>query len=201
MKLGQRLQQYRDDARQKYGAQAFEVYDRFIAHLRDSGLANRCLKPGDAMPDFALPNAEGRVVSSHELLARGPLVISFFRGDWCPYCSMELQALSEILPDINLASATLVAITPDAAGNPLRTKRRFGIEYEILSDVDNGLGMQFGVVFLVPDNLRAEYERNGIDLPRRHGSSAVFLPIPATYVVDGSGIIRHADLEIGRAHV
>jgi peroxiredoxin len=195
MKLGQRLEQFREGSRQRLGPVVFGVYDQFIAHLRDSGFTDRCLKAGDRLPEFALPNAEGRMITSQELLARGPLVISFFRGDWCPYCSMELQALSEILPEINLAGATLVAVTPDTAGHPLRTKQRFGLQYEVLSDVDNGLGLRFGVVFLVPDSLRTAFGLKGIDLAQRHSGGGLFLPIPATYVCDATGTIRHADLD------
>ena len=195
MSLAERLIELRQQAAKRLGPAVFEIYDSCIDHLREINFIDGCLNVGDKIPEFALPNAEGQLVMSGELLARGLLVICFFRGDWCPYCSLELQALSEVLPRIRATGATLLAVTPDSAGHPLRTKRRFGLEYEVLSDLDNGLGLQFGVIFRVPDNLRRLYESNGIDLVSRHGNPEIFLPIPATYIVDRSGTIRHAELD------
>ncbi len=195
MTLNEKLAQIRERSKASLGAEIFEIYDRFIAHLRTQGFTQQCLKAGDRIPDFVLPNAEGRLIDSRDLLAQGPLAICFFRGDWCPYCRQELEALSGILPELEPAGATLVAITPDAAGHPMRMKRRFGVHYEILSDIDCSVGLQFGVVFKVPDSVRDAFTKLGIDLSQRHTNEGLFLPIPATFIVDQSGIIRHADLD------
>ncbi|MGO8920401.1 MAG: peroxiredoxin-like family protein [Stellaceae bacterium] len=173
------------------------AYEALVRDLARSGLGAEARKAGDTLPDFELPTVEGRLVSAAELLARGPLVVSFFRGGWCPYCTLELAALQQALPEIERLGATLVAITPDTGAAFAAAKRQNGLAYEVLSDVDNGLGLTLGIVFRVPEAIGAQYRRLGVDLGARHGTSddAWLLPLPATYIVDRAGIIRHAELD------
>ncbi len=174
-----------------------DVYEALVRDLAQSGLAAGARKAGETMPDFELPTVEGRLLSSAELLARGPLVMSFFRGGWCPYCTLELKALQRALPEIQRLGATLVAVTPDTGAALAAAKRKNGLGYEVLSDVDNGLGLTLGIIFRVPETVRALYRRLDINLGARHGTSddAWLLPLPATYIVGRSGIIRHAELD------
>ena len=139
-----------------------------------------------------LPDAEGRLVASDELLAQGPLVICFYRGDWCPYCRAMLAALQAAIPRIVAAGGRLVALTPDTGGRPLAIKRRQRLTYDILCDVDYAVGLQFGVVFQVPEAYRRRLAADGIDLPERHGSGGWLIPMPATFVADRDGIVRYA---------
>ena len=141
---------------------------------------------------FVLPNAEGRLVASDELLAQGPLVICFYRGDWCPYCRAMLAALQAALPRIVAAGGRLVALTPDGGGRPLANKRRQRLSYDVLSVPDYAVGLQFGVVFQVPEAYRRRLAAEGIDLPERHGSGGWLIPMPATFVADRDGTIRYA---------
>jgi peroxiredoxin len=175
--------------------EVWDAYQRLVRDLKASRLIRSSLRAGDRMPDFALPNIQGRLVSSAELLARGPLVLSFFRGGWCPYCTLELLALQEGLPQIERLGATLVAVTPDTGTALAAAKRDNRLGYELLSDVDLGVGLAFGIIFRVPDAIRALYLRLGIDLGARHGNDAWLLPLPATYIVARDGIIRHAELD------
>jgi peroxiredoxin len=174
-----------------------QAYEALVRDLVASGLASSSLKSGDRLPDFELPTVEGRLIASHELLQKGPLVISFFRGGWCPYCTLELKALQQSLPEIERLGATLVAITPDTGAALASAKRKNGLAYEVLSDVDNGVGLTFGIIFRVPEAIRALYRGLGIDRGVRHGNSTDewLLPLPATYIVDRAGIIRHAELD------
>jgi peroxiredoxin len=173
------------------------AYEALVRDLAQSGLPTGALKAGDALPPFELPNVEGRLVSAAELVARGPLVLSFFRGGWCPYCTLELRALQRALPEIERLGATLAAVTPDTGGALAAAKRDNHLGYEVLSDVDQGVGLTFGIIFRVPDAIKALYLRLGIDLGVRHGNSTGewLLPLPATYVVDRAGVIRHAELD------
>lgn len=162
---------------------------RIASQLRGTACAG-VLKPGEPMPDFVLPNAAGDLVFSDDLLARGPLVVCFFRGIWCPFCNATLAALQEALPQIAAAGATLVAISPDAGGHAAEAARRFGLGYDVLVDIDNATGLRFGTVFRVPDDYRQALLSFGIDLEQRHGDDAWLLPMPATFVAGPDGILR-----------
>ena len=171
-------------------------YDALVAQLAASGITEASLKAGDHIPEFELPSVEGRLVGSEELLGRGPLVLSFFRGGWCPYCALELGALQDALPDIEARGASAVAITPDTGAAFAAVKSKNGLDFDILSDLDYGLALLFGILFKLPDPIRDLYLRIGIDLGARHGNRhAWLLPIPATYVVDRQGIITHANVD------
>jgi len=176
------------------------AYAEFVNILNRAEVAAHALAPGAPMPGFLLPNAEGQLLSSAELLESGPLVVTFFRGEWCPFCMLMLTALEEVLPEIRGAGATLVAMTPDTGGRALRAKQGHCLHYEVLADVDNEVAMQFGIVVNPPESYRALLAESGIDLVERHGNPAGFIPLPATYIVDDDGIVRNAwiDLDVTR---
>ncbi|MFQ5671620.1 MAG: peroxiredoxin-like family protein [Nitrospinales bacterium] len=192
MSLTQKLVELKNQMAEKIPSNVRKVMGEAMEKLVQSKIAERALKEGDKAPEFALPDAEGRTVRSAELLARGPLVISFFRGSWCPYCSLELQAFQEALSDIRSMGAALVAISPQVPGKSLETKTTCNLDFEMLSDAGNGAAKQFGLVFQVPENLRPLYKSFGIDLPEYNGEASFELPLAATYVVDSAGMIRKA---------
>ena len=177
-------------------AEVLAAYDEFIERLDAGQVAANALKPGDRMPDFLLPSAEGRLVHSAELLAAGPLVVTFFRGLWCPYCAETLDALEHVLPDITEAGGTLVAMTPETGGRALAMKARHGLHYEVLADVDLAIAMAFGVVFRTPPLYAALLRRRGIDLSQTNGNDTWFLPIPATFLVRQDGVIARSWVDI-----
>ncbi len=163
-----------------------------IASRLNSTAREGALRCGDRMPHFVLPNADGELVFSDDLLAKGPLVICFFRGGWCPFCSATLQALQEILPDIIAQGASLIAISPDTAGHGRATQQSLGLQYDVLSDVDNATGLRFGVVYRVPDEYWSALLSFGIDLARRHGDQSHLQPMPAAFIADTAGVLRYA---------
>jgi peroxiredoxin len=193
--LADRLQQATREWRSRLTPELADTLEALVKHLEVSEITAASLTAHDRIPDFELPNTEGQIVSSRELLARGALVLSYFRGEWCPYCVLELRALEEALPQIEELGATLVAITPDTGAALAKAKYENKLSYQVLSDADNGLALEFGLVFRLPEAVQKPFLEMGIDLPRRHGNDAWFLPIPATYVVDQGGIIRHAELD------
>ena len=194
MSLEQELARLRAEAAADEKLQA--AYEDLVSRLGRAETAERALKVGAAMPSFALPNAEGRLVASDELLDRSPLVVNFFRGDWCPYCLQVLKALESALPDIEAAGGRLVALTPDTGRHLADTKRVLRLSYEILSDIDGAVGLQFGVLFRAPAAYREVLAGFGIDLAERHGNEAWFIPMPASFVVDRAGIIRYAFVDV-----
>jgi peroxiredoxin len=164
--------------------------DELAARLRRSALTG-VLKRGAAMPSFALPDEIGRIVSSDDLLAKGPLIVVLFRGGWCPYCEATLTALDQIVPDIEAAGASLVALTPDTGEYAARTRQSFGVSFPILSDLDSTTALQFGAVYRLPDSVRRFFDEDGLDLAVRHGNPFCLLPMPATFLVDRAGVIRY----------
>jgi len=166
--------------------------DRLVQGLIDAGAADGALKTDVPLPDFLLPNAEGQLISSAQLLAKGPLVLSFYRGMWCPYCSEELNALAAAAPRLKAVGATVVAITPEIGGVALKTKRERNLQFEILCDVDNGVAMQFGLMFRIPQDIQKSYLKFDVNMPAIYGNDGWMIPIPATYVIGQDGIIVYA---------
>ena len=167
-------------------------YDGLVRGLVEAGVGQNALKAGAPCPEFMLANAEGELISSSELFAKGPVVLSFYRGKWCPYCVTELDALKDAAQDIAASGATLVAVTAEDCGGALTAKRQRKLDFEILCDLENGLGLTFGLLFRVPPDFRDNYRGIGVDFPLIYGNDSWFLPIPATYVIDRDGRIRHA---------
>lgn len=170
------------------------VMERATAELIASGQAGRALKAGDRAPAFTLSDPEGRPVSSASLLAKGPLVLSFYRGVWCPYCNIELQALQETLPRFEALGARLVAISPQTAANSRKSQRQNKLAFPILSDAGNEVAAAFGLRFALPDYLVALYRSLKNDLPAFNGDPGWTLPMPARYVIGQDGTIAYAEV-------
>lgn len=172
------------------------LYDVLVAHLRASGALAGALKPGDPFPDFQLVSAEGRFLTRADVLAKGPAIVIFDRGAWCPYCSAVLAAWSKLVPQVRAAGATLVAVTPEAGGRTLRAKLDHNIDFEVLCDLDSILALECGLVYPVSDELREAYLARGLDLEKVYGNPAWMLPAPATFVVREDAKIAHAAIDV-----
>jgi peroxiredoxin len=170
------------------------VMERATAELIASGAANKALRVGDKAPLFTLKDPDGHPVSSAELLAKGPLVLTFYRGVWCPYCNLELQALQAFLPTLQEAGASLVAISPQIAANSRKSMRTNGLQFPILSDRHNDVADAFGLRFALPDYLIELYKNLRNDLPTFNDDPSWTLPMPARYVIGQDGVIRYAEV-------
>jgi peroxiredoxin len=163
--------------------------------LLASGIAGRALKVGDRAPEFTLNDATGHPVSSRDLLTQGPLVVSFYRGIWCPYCNMDLQALQEAMPAIKERGGQLLAISPQTQSNSRKSQRDNKVTFPILSDPGNEVAARFGLRFSLPDYLIELYRdtfKN--DLSRINGDASWTLPMPARYVIAPDGVIMYAEV-------
>ncbi|WP_249143335.1 peroxiredoxin-like family protein [Bradyrhizobium liaoningense] len=178
-----------------FSAADWESYNHLVRWLRDTDVASHALKVGDDAPNFLLPDADGRLHAFEQLRRKGPLVLSFFRGGWCPFCTAELRALQAAKDEFENVGATLAVVTPETKDFPRQLKQNLGLDLKVLSDVDYGVAMSYGVLFRVPDETKAHYSRLGFDFGARHGSPEWMLPIPATYVIDAEGRIRSAFVE------
>ncbi|MBW4643128.1 MAG: AhpC/TSA family protein [Goleter apudmare HA4340-LM2] len=163
-----------------------------INELKSTNIVDQSIKVGDIIPDFTLPNAFGQPVELQKLLASGPVVISFFRGSWCPFCNLELAALQQALPAIKTLGASLIAISPQASHYTRSTVEKHELRYEVLSDRHNHIAHQFGIVFQIPEYLRPELQKIGYALPRANGAQPFELPIPATFIVSQEGKVIYA---------
>jgi peroxiredoxin len=150
---------------------------------------------GDKAPRFTLNDPAGQAVSSAALLREGPLVVSFYRGVWCPYCNIDLQALEAALPALATCGAQLVAISPQTAPNSRRAARDNTLSFPILSDPGNAVAAAFGLRFTLPNYLRALYKdtfKN--DLAVVNGEPSWTLPMPARFVIARDGTIAYAEV-------
>ena len=143
-------------------------------------------------PDFALPDQAGRQVRLSELLAHGPVVLTFFRGEWCPFCDLTLRAFETIVPDLAARGASLVAISPQTLDHSASTAESKGLSFPVLSDPGNAVAGRYGLVYSLTPAVRQRYAERGLDLTAFNGLDAVELPMPATFVIAQNGVIRWA---------
>ncbi|KAM0417382.1 hypothetical protein ACHAPT_012616 [Fusarium lateritium] len=149
---------------------------------------------GDKFPSFRLSDATGKEVSSEDLLAKGPLLITFYRGEWCPYCNVALQHLQRHLEEYKARGVTLVALTPELPDYSLTTAEKNEIKFPVLTDRNNEVARKLGIVF---DQVSAKalFKQVGVDLVKRNGLDNFEVPIPATLLVDGSGVVRNVFID------
>lgn len=172
-----------------------EPMHRATDELIASGAAEQAKKAGDMAPAFVLDDPEGHSISSADLLAKGPLIVTFYRGVWCPYCNMDLQALEAALPEFKKFGANLVAISPQTAPNSRRSMRENKVSFPILSDTHNDVAASFGLRFTLPDYLQDLYKnvfKN--DLAAVNGDASWTLPMPARFLISRDGKIAYAEV-------
>ena len=176
------------------------VVERMIARLADNGVGLSAPELGQAIPEFVLPDETGRLVTLPQLLASGPLVISFNRGHWCPYCRLNIDALARAHPEIAALGAQIVAISPETVQWSAALKAYAKAPFAILSDVDGGYALEVNLLFWIGDEKREALAAIGNDLARFQGNETWMLPIPATFIVDREGLVRarHVDPDYRR---
>lgn len=170
------------------------VMERATAELIASGQAGRAIKAGDRAPQFTLKDEDGNELSSAKLLAKGPLIVTFYRGVWCPYCNIELQAMNEALPAFQALGASVVAISPQTPVNSRKSVRTNALNFPVLSDVDGQTGADFGLRFALPDYLIDLYKNLKNDLPAFNNDPNWTLPMPARYVIGQDGIVLYSEV-------
>jgi peroxiredoxin len=176
------------------------IMERATAELVASGQARHALKAGDIAPEFTLGNSDSELISSAALLEKGPLVVSFYRGVWCPYCNLELQALETALAAFNEHGASLIAVSPQNAVNSRKSIRTNNLSFPILIDTHNDVAAAFGIRFALPDYLVDLYKALKNDLPAFNGDHSWTLPMPARYVIGQDGTILYAEVNPDYTH-
>lgn len=164
--------------------------ERAIAELFASGIEEQLLQPGVTAPDFALPDVNSKLVRSDDLLALGPVVVSFFRGRWCPYCVTELETWRDLFPALRERGALMVAISPQTVRQNDFTLSQHNLPFPLLRDESAAVAAAFGATYPVPDYMQTYYRSIMVNIPFINGEASWRLPIPASFIIDSQGTIR-----------
>jgi peroxiredoxin len=196
MSLNALLTQRREAASANLPKETHTAMMKATKDLQDSNMVEKAPKQGEKLIPFDLPNQLGDLRHLSTLLEKGPVVITFYRGGWCPYCNFELQAFQEVLADIQNTGASLVAITPELPDASLSTQEKNGLGFEVLSDTNSDYARELGLVFTLPDEIKPIYENFGISVEQHNGEGQFDLPLAATFVIKQDGVIHSAFVDV-----
>lgn len=171
-----------------------------IARTEAAGTARHALAAGQPAPPFTLPDANGRLQILTELLEQGPVVLTFYRGNWCPYCSVQLRAYQQAQPELARHGATLVAISPQTPDFTSLTASEKELTFPVLSDADNAVARRYGLAYGVGPEVAGALRDVGIDLADYNGTDADELPLTATFLIGTDGVIAWAQVEADFKH-
>ena len=186
--LADKIAALNEDLAGQLPAEVLATFGREIEALARSGIAASGLREGTLAPDFTLPDVHGRAVTLSALLGQGPVVLTFYRGEWCPHCNLQLRAYEAILPQIRELGVSLVAVSPQTPDQSLTTTEQKGLTFPVLSDAGNEVARRYGLVFSLSETLRA----GSADLPAYNGDDSWELPMPGTFVIAPDGTVQLA---------
>jgi peroxiredoxin len=195
MGLQEKLNQLKAGFEAKAPKEALEVMHGATWDLRDSGIMAGVVKVGDTAPDFELKNADEKIVRLQDLLSDGPLVLSFYRGKWWPYCNIELDALQQVAGEIQSLGANLLAISPQLPEFSRELIKGKSLAFDLLGDPGNQVAQKYGLVFALPEDLKALYLQFGIDVAKHNGDDSWTLPMPGRFIIDQTGKVRYAEVD------
>ncbi|MEL6163719.1 MAG: peroxiredoxin-like family protein [Cyanobacteria bacterium J06628_3] len=192
MDLRAALSNFQAEFKQKIPAEVAAIMEKATNELFKEFENRRLIRVGDIAPDFTLPNPVGNEINLKERLIKGPVILTFYRGGWCPYCNLELRAYQQLLPEIKKMGASLIAVSPQTPDASLSTSEKNDLEFDVLSDVGLNMAENYGIVFEFSDQLKALYQKWGIDLAKTNGINDWKLPVPGTFVIDQDGRVALA---------
>lgn len=185
MLLKEQLKKRADGTKQKLPADKYAIMNNATLALVDTDFSKMALRTGDIVKDFTLSNAINKQITLSDILKDKMVVLTFYRGGWCPYCNMALQALQAVLPEIEANGASLVAISPELPNKSLSTIEKNELSFEVLSDIDNTVAKNFKLVFSMPKDLQALYKDEwNIRVDEHNGNEDYELPLAATYIIN-----------------
>ncbi|MDC7245857.1 MAG: peroxiredoxin-like family protein [Sphaerochaetaceae bacterium] len=198
MKHKETLKNILDEKRQAFNATAdserIRIYEEGITAVALSGVLERARHVGDRAEDFVLPNAAGKDVRLRDYLKKGPVVLTWYRGSWCPYCNLTLSRLQKELPAFKEEGANLIAVTPEKPDKSMTTVEQYNLEFEVLSDLQNSVAREYGLIFNLTDEVARIYEES-FQFHQYYDHERKELPLAATYIIDTEGIIRYAFID------
>jgi len=164
-----------------------------VAIVAESDILDQAISKGDKAPDFTLNNAVGDSVNLYMELAKGPVVLTWYRGSWCPYCNIQLHDYQKSLTAIKAAGAQLIAVSPELPDSALTWQEKNELEFIVLSDIGNDVAREYGIVYRIPDTIAAGYVQGGrTDLTKFNGDDSLELPLPVTYIIGMDGTIEYS---------
>jgi len=196
MNLNMALDEFKHEFSAKIPPELAEILEQETNTLAEKFNSRKLLTIGDIAPDFTLPNATGKQINLQEYLANGAVILTFYRGGWCPYCNLELRAYQQLLPEIENSGASLIAISPQTPDASLSTAEKNDLEFAVLSDVGSEVAQTYGVAFTLSERLKNLYTKWGVMLPETNGTDDWILPVPATFVIAPDGRIILADFDV-----
>ena len=192
--LQSKLEEHKANFARKASDHKKRVYQEGIASIIESGIVGTAKQVGDQAPDFSLTNATGETVKLSEYLEKGKVVLTWYRGNWCPYCNLTLRALQEELSNFKAQGANLIALTPELPDNSISTSEKHNLQFEVLSDVGNKVAREYGIVFQVTDEV-AELYNQSFGFHEHNGDESNELPLSATYIISETGEIVYTFLD------
>lgn len=194
LSLAEALNEKKSKSEQSPDTTKKRIYKEGIESVVVQNITQTALQVGDQAPNFILKNAQSQDVALYECLEKGPVVLTRYRGGWCPYCNITLHYLQEELPKFKANGANLIALTPEVPDKSLSTSEKNELEFEVLSDVGNVIAKQYGIVYKLTDEVAEIYENN-FGLSEYNGNKDNELPLAATYIIDEDGTIQYAFLD------
>ncbi len=187
--LGERLKAVADEV-DRLSPEFSGVVARLLARLESNSVGQNAPRVGEAMPDFIMPDETGKLVRLSGLLEHGPVVVSFHRGHWCPYCRLNADGLAGIAAEVRHLGAQIVAISPETHRYGAELKSCANGAFPVLADIDNGYALQLNLLFWVGDEKREAMVARGLDITPYQGNDSWMLPIPATFIIGRDGMVR-----------
>jgi len=194
MNLKEELANFAQQMSKNAPAEVLDTMGAEIGKLAESGIIESALKVGDKVADFELEDSNGDIVSLNTLTEKGAVVISFNRGNWCPFCNIEFKHLQNTVTEVKNVGANLIAISPQLQEKSAELIAQNGWSYPILFDKENQVAKKFGIAFTLAESLRPIHKAFGMDIPAHNGDTSFELPVPATFVVNTNNKIVYASV-------
>jgi len=191
MTLTEKLKEHANGSAKRLPLESQNIMKSAIDQLVTSSIFDNALKTGDTIPTISLSNHLGETIDVKDILLKNRLVLTFYRGGWCPYCNLELKALQSVLPEMEAKGAKLIAISPELPDNSMTTVEKNQLSFQVLSDINNKVAEAFNLVFTLPPDLQEIYRGFNIDLDTNQGNTQQQLPIAATYIIEQDGSISY----------
>lgn len=194
--LAQQIEQLNQELSSQLPQEILNAFGKSVEDLKTENIEESSIQIGDEMPEFLLPNISGKMIDSSKILKEGKMILAFYRGSWCPYCNLELKFLQDNLSRIKDKNVSLVAVSPQSPDHALNMVEKNNLEFEVLTDQNNGFAKKLGIVFQLQDFVLPHYQNLGIDLSEFNKNNENTLPVPAVLIIDEKGKVIYKFLDV-----